>query len=173
VAFPPYRSAYCDGCRVVIQRAWKNRNRKHANDDAKRHRAERFRRDPDAEWRKELDRTLRSRFHITVQDYDRLYAEQEGRCGICRKPGRGSARPNGSRTPRLSVDHDRRCCSGDMSCGRCVRGLLCGGCNPRMGFYELFKNECASWRNRRRPPEQEVVLDDRKRRHSEIELEQN
>src|SRR5216684_8349613 len=26
----------------------------------------------------------------------------------------------------LQIDHDRRCCPGDLSCGRCARGLVCG-----------------------------------------------
>jgi hypothetical protein len=35
---------------------------------------------------------------------------------------------------RLNVDHDHRCCPGDQSCGRCVRGLLCKTCNRIEGL---------------------------------------
>jgi hypothetical protein len=37
--------------------------------------------------------------------------------------------------PLLVVDHDHACCPPPLpSCGRCVRGLICGGCNSAMGL---------------------------------------
>ena len=63
------------------------------------------------------DTDYRKRYGITLAEYERLLAYQDGRCGICLKPP-------GSR--RLAVDHDHRT--------GMVRGLLCstgirGGCN--------------------------------------------
>ena len=75
---------------------------------------------------------LQRRYKLSVEDYNRMFEEQGGRCDICDKP------PN---RRRLSVDHDHACCEGRSSCGECVRGLLCSGCNALL--YGLEKH---SWR---------------------------
>jgi hypothetical protein len=37
----------------------------------------------------------------------------------------------------ICVDHDHACCPDSMkSCGKCVRGLLCSGCNRALGIVE-------------------------------------
>ena len=32
------------------------------------------------------------------------------------------------------VDHNHACCPGHVGCSKCVRGLLCRGCNSAIGF---------------------------------------
>jgi hypothetical protein len=55
-------------------------------------------------------------YGISLADYERMYAQQAGRCRICkRKPKRG-----------LCVDHSH-------VTGK-VRGLLCNNCNCMIGF---------------------------------------
>jgi predicted nucleic acid-binding Zn ribbon protein len=34
----------------------------------------------------------------------------------------------------LHIDHDHNCCSGEYTCGRCVRGFICGSCNRAVGL---------------------------------------
>lgn len=76
---------------------------------------------------KEQDRrqSLKYKFGMTVEDYDRMLASQGGVCAVCDDP---------PTEKRLAVDHDRSCCPGNVSCGECVRKLLCGKCNTALGL---------------------------------------
>jgi hypothetical protein len=42
-------------------------------------------------------------------------------------------RRGGNMAALLHVDHDHRCCPGSVSCGKCVRGLVCAPCNIAVG----------------------------------------
>lgn len=71
---------------------------------------------------------LKHRYGISADDYDALLKEQDYKCAIC-----GGQNENGW---SLYVDHDHACCSGDRACGKCVRGLLCQGCNMGLGNFK-------------------------------------
>lgn len=64
---------------------------------------------------------LRKTYGITVEDYDRMFAEQGGVCALCRRP-----EPD-RRRKYLSVDHCHR--NGN------VRALLCSRCNKGLGHF--------------------------------------
>lgn len=64
-------------------------------------------------------------YGITPVEYDAMLDKQGGGCAIC-----GETCTSGR---RLAVDHDHSCCSGDKTCGKCIRGLLCGSCNQGIG----------------------------------------
>lgn len=38
--------------------------------------------------------------------------------------------------PIHAVDHDHNCCEGAISCGKCIRGILCRKCNVALGYLQ-------------------------------------
>ena len=98
----------CEGCRE------KNRQRERARDrtpysSANYHANEHKYRD----WR------YRKVYGITLEDYERILAEQGGLCAIC------GTDQGGGRGDRFHIDHDH-------ATGK-VRGLLCLSCNRGIG----------------------------------------
>lgn len=71
------------------------------------------------------EQDLRAKFGISLAEYDDMFAAQKGRCAICGKPE--TAKRNGV-VKRLAVDHDH-------NTGQ-IRGLLCGRCNPMIGYAQ-------------------------------------
>lgn len=81
--------------------------------------------------RKEREPLWRVKRHgITPDDYRAMVALQENRCAIC---------GDDQTDKRLHIDHDHSCCSmvnkEQRSCGKCIRGLLCGSCNIALGNF--------------------------------------
>lgn len=68
--------------------------------------------------------TIKSRYKITEEEYEKKLEKQEGVCEIC--GGVNKEGKNGKRR-RLSIDHDHKT-------GK-IRGLLCNNCNFGIGFF--------------------------------------
>lgn len=64
---------------------------------------------------------IKSKYKLTKEQYDLM--AKDG-CYIC------------SSKEFLNVDHDHSCCPGLKSCGKCVRGIVCGSCNTSLGKLE-------------------------------------
>ena len=70
-----------------------------------------------------------AQFGITIEQYDKMLAAQDGVCAICAGEC-GSGR-------RLAVDHDH-------GTGR-VRALLCVRCNRQLGLFEAFRDRATAY----------------------------
>lgn len=95
---------------------------------------------------KYLDTKLWTFYRIRFADYQRMLAEQGGRCASCgihatEAAARYPAESRGFAGNGLVIDHDHRCCpstrrkaGGGAICGKCIRGLICQGCNIAAGM---------------------------------------
>lgn len=131
-ARPDGRYHICKECRKPITAAYHKENREERlakmrvwRDD---HHTERL-----AYMREDA---LKRNYHLTLAEYMALHDAQGGLCFLCGKPE--TAREwRGEKKPKmLAVDHDRRCCPGARSCGKCVRGLLCFKCNRDLAIVD-------------------------------------
>ena len=62
---------------------------------------------------------VKRKYGITMDDVERLKAEQNFACKICKKPEVNKT---------LAIDHDHKT--------GVVRGLLCGNCNRALGLFQ-------------------------------------
>jgi hypothetical protein len=119
----------CKACNLLAKKEWYAANREAVIEKVKRWQREhkdvvnarnRAYREAHPDAMREWD--LKTKFGISISDYDGLLEAQGGDCAICGKPqGKIS----------LHVDHDHE--SGE------IRGLLCLGCNNALG---QFKDDC-------------------------------
>lgn len=67
------------------------------------------------------NRVLKAQYGISLEEYNELFQNQEGRCAICKKHQTELKRV-------MAVDHCHMT-------GK-VRGLLCGPCNMGLGYFK-------------------------------------
>ena len=70
---------------------------------------------------------LRSTYGLELEDYDRMYEEQGGTCGICKQAETAVSGKSG-KVLNLAVDHCHT--TGEN------RGLLCHNCNRGIGYLQ-------------------------------------
>lgn len=67
----------------------------------------------------------KSRYKITLEEYDELLEKQGGLCAICSQP---ESLTKDGKLHKMAVDHNHETMQ--------VRGLLCMNCNTRLGYFE-------------------------------------
>jgi hypothetical protein len=73
-----------------------------------------------------MDNNLRRKYGITLEDFQSLFDNQDGKCAICSQTLPTILDP-GKLRKSLAVDHNH-------DNGK-VRGLLCGKCNMALGLF--------------------------------------
>ena len=110
-----YYSSRCKEC-----------EREKARKYVREHRSERVRymkdyvtRNPDKLWLYRRRADLKSKYGITIEEYGRMFAEQDGACAICKEKWEFGTRI-------MAVDHNHTT--------NAIRGLLCDRCNRGLGY---------------------------------------
>ena len=73
---------------------------------------------------------LKAKYGLTLEQFEAMLAEQDNRCAVC--GGEFDFESHNG----VCVDHNHACCSGQTTCGKCVRGILCGDCNQGLGRFK-------------------------------------
>lgn len=129
---PRNKSGYMGHCKVCELARKAANNKKHQESDPEKW-AERRRvyvarykaKYPDRVAELDWSYRIKTRFGVTSEKYYEMLESQGGACAGCKR------KPNGK---KLAIDHDRKCCPENKSCGACVRGLLCSNCNTALGL---------------------------------------
>jgi hypothetical protein len=113
------KGSYCRPCAAERQREWRVANPGRIREHRQQHNERRKPARP--------AQRIKQTYGITLEDYERILESQQGGCGICGGPRNGPGK-------RFHIDHDHTCCPWVGSCGKCIRGLLCGNCNTMLGL---------------------------------------
>ena len=86
-----------------------------------------------AKWPDKIrDKDYQRTYGITLDDYNKMFNNQKGKCAICRMP-ETAQRKDKAGPLRLAVDHNHKTNK--------VRGLLCMKCNVVLGYFEKHQSD--------------------------------
>jgi chromosome segregation ATPase len=131
-------SAYCKPCKSLSDKAsiladperlekrknrsrqWQKNNKEQYDLSIKKWKENNIER----KWQLDKKSHLWTHYRITIEDYRNMLNDQDGLCLVCKK------------SRKLVVDHDHSCCPDKITCGMCIRGLICNQCNLIVGIIE-------------------------------------
>ena len=102
----------------IRSKIWRENNRQKSRDAQKRYRAN----NKD----KVADYKLKSRYGISLEQYNIMLATQDKKCAICGK-AEDTVHNTSGKLVKLSVDHNHKTGA--------VRALLCQDCNIAIGYF--------------------------------------
>lgn len=115
-------SAFCYGCQIRVKYVkrgldekgdtrfvCKNANDKHQKTFRSRHPL------------KSKEYTIKRKYGLTLDEYNNLLKNGCEVCGVLNN---------------LAIDHDHACCPGKITCGNCIRGVLCRPHNTAIGLFD-------------------------------------
>jgi Recombination endonuclease VII len=111
--------SYCKACMAAYVKKNRNGNREAYNIYQSAY--QKAHPEYQAEW--QYKAKLKANFGLTMEDVERMFQEQDGKCAIC---FREIILRNKNKFNSAAVDHDHT--TGE------VRGLLCGHCNKALGL---------------------------------------
>jgi hypothetical protein len=117
---PTAKSGYqasCKECKKQNVKKWCEANPDRVKRAKKKHHGK--------SWRRRKNNQMRTLYGIDVETYEKLFAEQNGLCAVCKKP---ETLKRGDVVVNLSLDHCH-------TTGK-IRGLLCANCNNGMGRFK-------------------------------------
>lgn len=66
-------------------------------------------------------------YNLTAERWAQMVEDCHGQCPACHRP---------MAEKDMAIDHDHSCCPGrNISCGKCVRGIICHRCNLGIGYF--------------------------------------
>ena len=118
-------------CKICRNRRESNRKMKRYRNDSeyrakvnecnRKQSRERTLKNPDYQ----IDLHMKSRYDISLKEYNELFESQKGVCAICQKP---ETQKHNDKIKRLHIDHDH-------VTGK-IRALLCSECNTGIGKFK-------------------------------------
>jgi hypothetical protein len=131
-------AAYCKLCKSKIDKDWiknkpkeiekrKLRSRQWQKDNPEKYRESLKRwvtENPQQKWNLDKKSHLWTHYRMTIDDFSIMHESQDGKCNICKT------------VRKLVVDHDHSCCPTKITCGGCIRALVCSRCNTLLGMSD-------------------------------------